>query len=453
MLMSRMELFRGWLVGAVLMTLLCAGFTSQTIAQTPTRSVRVLVDGDSVQFDQPPVITNEMVLVPLRGVFERLGATAVWASGSQMVRAQRGATSVALRIGSTQASVNRQPQVLDGPAVLVGDRTMVPLRFVSQALGADVRWDAATSTVRIASPAAGRMPSSPAFTPRPPQPIDAASPGRNLDWRPAVPVHVTFAEHLASGRAPEVDLRPIIMRRGLAVRDQGNRGTCTVFATTFLIEYQRAAMTSAHGSAAALSEEYLNWAGNKATGEDSDGGRFTKMITGYEAWGIAPNASMPYQSTYDPKRPATPSASTIVTAKAMFPVRYPFTTLKVWDNTKGMTPAELQRVLATLRSGRPVATGIWWLTNFATVTVDGVPLLKDYPRSANSGSNPPMFDGHSIDLVGFHQARSFPGGGYFIFRNSFGPTFGNAGYGFVSFRYLRTYANDAIVISAAPWHQ
>ena len=49
-----------------------------------------------------------------------------------------------------------------------------------------------------------------------------------------------------------------------------------------------------------------------------------------------------------------------------------------------MTGAELQNVLATLRSGRPVATGIWWLTNFATVTVDGVPLLKDYPRSANN---------------------------------------------------------------------
>jgi C1A family cysteine protease len=117
-----------------------------------------------------------------------------------------------------------------------------------------------------------------------------------------------------------------------------------------------------------------------------------------------------------------------------------------------MTAAELQNTLAILRSGRPVATGIWWLNNFATVTVNGVPLLKDYPRSANSGPNPPMFDGHSIDLAGFRESRAFPGGGYFIFRNSFGTSFGNKGYGFVSFQYMRAYANDAIAISAPPWH-
>ena len=59
--------------------------------------------------------------------------------------------------------------------------------------------------------------------------------------------------------------------------------------------------------------------------------------------------------------------------------------------------------------------------------------------------------GRRIDLVGFHQSSAFPGGGYFIFRNSFGPSFGDAGYGFVSFQYLRTYSNDAIAISPPPW--
>jgi C1A family cysteine protease len=281
--------------------------------------------------------------------------------------------------------------------------------------------------------------------------VAAASQSARLVWRPASSIHIQFIEHFAAGHEPEVDLRPKIRSRGLQIHDQGNRGTCSVFATTFLIEYQRAGMTGAHGSADTLSEEYLNWAGNKATREDSDGGFFTKMISGYRAWGIATSARMPYRATYNPKQPATPSAATITAAKAMFPVRYPFTILKVWDDTKGMTAAELQRVLATLRSGRPVATGIWWLTNFSTVTVEGVPLLKDYPRSANAGANPPMFDGHSIDLVGFREAPTFPGGGYFIFRNSMGTGFGSAGYGFVSFQYLRAYANDAIAISPPPW--
>lgn len=278
-----------------------------------------------------------------------------------------------------------------------------------------------------------------------------AAPGAIL-WRPAIPIHLIFSPHFVSGATPEVDLRPRIRQDGLAVRDQGNRGTCTVFATTFLLEYQKAGMAGATGGRN-LSEEYLNWAGNKATGEDADGGFFTKFISGYNAYGIATAAEMPYRANYHPKHPVTPSASTIASAQAMFPVKYPFTIVKVWDDTTGMSSAELQNILTILRSGRPVATGIWWLSTFSTVTVDGVPLLKDYPRSANTGSNPPMFDGHSIDLVGFREARAFPGGGYFVFRNSFGPSFGDAGYGFVSFQYLRRYANDAIAIASQPWRQ
>jgi hypothetical protein len=275
-------------------------------------------------------------------------------------------------------------------------------------------------------------------------------------WRPAVPIHVRFVEHFVSGLAPEVDLRPTIRQRRLHVRDQGNRGTCTVFATTFLIEYQKAATPLARGGRN-LSEEYLNWAGNRATGEDADGGFFTKFMSGYRTWGIATLREMPYRAAYDPNHPAAPNKATIAAAQAMFPVKYPFTVVKTWDNTTGMTGAELQRTLTILRSGRPVATGIWWLNdtlwhnNVPTVTVAGVPLLKDYPRSANTGSNPPMFDGHSIDLVGFRESRAFPGGGYFIFRNSMGTGFGSDGYGFVSFAYIRSYANDAIAIAPQPW--
>lgn len=273
----------------------------------------------------------------------------------------------------------------------------------------------------------------------------AASP-----YRPAQPVHVTFTGQPSSGLEPQVDLRPTIRQYVIPIRDQGSRGTCTVFATTFLVEYQKAGMMGVPGGHI-LSEEYLNWAGNQATGDNTDGGKFTKFMAGFTAYGISSAQAMPYLPAYNQASPDTPSAATIAAAQAMFPQTYPFTTLKVWDDTKGMTAAELQSVLATLRSGRPVATGIWWLATFATVTVHGVPLLKDYPRSANTGSNPPMYDGHTIDLVGFRQSSKFPGGGYFVFRNSFGKSFGDHGYGFVSFQYLRAYANDAIAISPQPW--
>jgi Papain family cysteine protease len=270
-------------------------------------------------------------------------------------------------------------------------------------------------------------------------------------WRAAVPIPAHFIGQPESGYEAEVDLRPQIRARGLHIRNQGNRGTCTVFATTFLIEYQKAGMPG-QPPGLALSEEYLNWAANKVNGKPYfDGGFFTKMIPGFNAWAISTAKEMPYHHTYNPSAPYRPNKATIASANEMFPVRYPFVILKVWNDQKGMTAAELQTVLTTLRAGRPVATGIWWLNNFSTVKVHGIPLIKDYPRSANVGSNPPMFDGHSIDLVGFRQASDFPGGGYFIFRNSFGKEWGDHGYGFVSFQFMRTYANDAIAIAPQPW--
>jgi C1A family cysteine protease len=245
-----------------------------------------------------------------------------------------------------------------------------------------------------------------------------------------------------TGPKAEVDLRPEIERLGLGIRDQGNRGTCSVFATTFLIEYHTARQTKTNGLQ--LSEEYLNWAKNRANNENKDGGFFTEIIAGYKGYGIVPSTEMPYQAAFHPKHPDKPKPKVIHDGQVV--TRYPFTFIKDWDNTKGMTAAELEATKNALRSGHPVATGIWWLENFETVTVGKVPLLKQYPRKDNAGSNPPMFDGHSIDLVGFHEGSQFPGGGYFIFRNSFGTGFGDDGYGYVSFQYIRDYANDAISI-------
>src|SRR5579859_6747905 len=161
-----MRQLRRTLAGAafVLAVVLAAG-AAPGGAQTPAPYVHVYVDGQLVAFDVPPQIENGRVLVPLRGVFERLGASVGWDDQTQTVLAQRGATSVSLVIGNTQAMVNGQPAMMDVPAMLVGGRTMVPLRFVSQALGASVNWDAATSTVAIASGGAAAVPPSQSYGP------------------------------------------------------------------------------------------------------------------------------------------------------------------------------------------------------------------------------------------------------------------------------------------------
>ena len=129
------------------------------LAATPARaqaltpsSVSVTVDNRPVVFaDQPPVNSNGRLLVPLRAIFEALGATVSYSNGT--IKANRGSTNLELSIGSDQAIINGQRSTLDVPAQAVFGRTLVPLRFVGEAFGANVVYNAATQSVAIASPA------------------------------------------------------------------------------------------------------------------------------------------------------------------------------------------------------------------------------------------------------------------------------------------------------------
>jgi len=109
--------------------------------------VTVIVNGNTMSFDQPPVEQGGRVFVPLRGVFEQLGASVVYQNGT--INATGNGRTISLHIGSNQATVNGQPQTLDSPPFVEGSRTLVPLRFVAQALGASVDWNNNTSTVTI----------------------------------------------------------------------------------------------------------------------------------------------------------------------------------------------------------------------------------------------------------------------------------------------------------------
>ena len=122
-------------------------------ALTPS-AVSVTVDNRPVSFaDQPPVNSGGRLLVPLRAIFEALGATVNYAGGT--IRAVRGNTNLQLSIGSDQAIINGQRSTLDVPAQAVFGRTLVPLRFVGEAFGAKVDYNAATQTVAITSPTSG----------------------------------------------------------------------------------------------------------------------------------------------------------------------------------------------------------------------------------------------------------------------------------------------------------
>lgn len=132
--------------------------------------ISVTINGDAVQFQGTgPQMVNGRVLVPLRGVFEKLGASVRWLPERQEVIATRGNNTVDLIIGNTNASVNGQGVKLDVPAEIVGGSTLVPIRFVSEAIGAEVKWNDAEKIVIIT---AGDDQSS-AAAPAPPEPEPA----------------------------------------------------------------------------------------------------------------------------------------------------------------------------------------------------------------------------------------------------------------------------------------
>lgn len=118
-------------------------------------NISVFVNGGQLTFDAAPFIENDRTLVPMRAVFEALGATVVWDEETQTVFAaqisENGNNVVSIQIGSNKAFVNSEEQTVDVPAKIVDDRTFVPLRFVSEALNSKVEWDGETQTVTITS--------------------------------------------------------------------------------------------------------------------------------------------------------------------------------------------------------------------------------------------------------------------------------------------------------------
>ncbi|HVS47259.1 MAG TPA: copper amine oxidase N-terminal domain-containing protein [Verrucomicrobiae bacterium] len=134
------RLFPALLAGALVAPMFGAGAIADS-------TVGVVVNGQTVTFDQPPIERAGRVFVPLRGVFERLGASVVYQNG--LIDATGNGREIALHIGSTQATVNGQSQYLDVAPFLIGSRTLVPLRFVAQALGAAVAWNQSANTVII----------------------------------------------------------------------------------------------------------------------------------------------------------------------------------------------------------------------------------------------------------------------------------------------------------------
>jgi len=118
-------------------------------AGTQGTEIPVFIRGKKMQFDVPPRIVNGRTLVPLRKAAETLGSTVAWDAANRQVVLSRGTQVIVLGVGKSTATVDGQEVELDEPAVIVNGRVLVPLRFVSEALGAQLDYYPASSMVVV----------------------------------------------------------------------------------------------------------------------------------------------------------------------------------------------------------------------------------------------------------------------------------------------------------------
>ncbi len=123
-----------------------------TIPVVAAPAVGLFLDGARLSSDVPPVIISGRTLVPLRVIGEALGAEVLYTSNWAPIIMTKGASRVEVTLNKTKAYINGQAVTLDVPARIVSGRTMVPLRFISESLGAEVDWVESPPSVHINSP-------------------------------------------------------------------------------------------------------------------------------------------------------------------------------------------------------------------------------------------------------------------------------------------------------------
>ncbi|QUL54800.1 C40 family peptidase [Paenibacillus tritici] len=117
------------------------------------KPISIYLDGQQLQPEARPLNISGTVLVPMRGLFEAQGAELSWNNISKTVNAVKGGTTLTYTLGSSTALLNGKTVELAVPGQLSQGYSMVPLRFISEALGSLVTWEPASGSVLISSAA------------------------------------------------------------------------------------------------------------------------------------------------------------------------------------------------------------------------------------------------------------------------------------------------------------
>lgn len=250
---------------------------------------------------------------------------------------------------------------------------------------------------------------------------------------------VRFGQPVAP--AAENNLRPRFAEFGLGVRDQGARPSCAIYSIVTALEFQTALAT---GKPQNFSEDYLIWATRKTTqrippdapfatqptepGEQiaDEGFLLSEVVVALRAYGIALQDQMP-NTRGRFNAIATPSEEVVVAAR-----RQQAVAIHPIPGREART--RLANVIHALDAGLPVPIGLAW-PHWRTI------------RSGFLGAQKPLPGAyHAVTLVGYRSPKGTLEETQFIFKNSWGGTWGQGGYGTVTYAYLQQHLTDAILL-------
>ena len=127
-------------------------FSSMAVTTSADNNeISVYLDGVKIEFDVKPQIINGRTMVPIRAIFEKMGAVVEWDGNTSSAICTKDDTVVKMTVNSMDMYINNQSQKMDIAPVVIDGRTLAPARYVAEAFGADVKWDQVNNSVIITS--------------------------------------------------------------------------------------------------------------------------------------------------------------------------------------------------------------------------------------------------------------------------------------------------------------
>lgn len=126
-------------------------FTLFTTVVTANENISLKINGTDAEFDVMPQIIDGRTMVPVRAIFEAVGAEVTWDNGTKTVTGVKDNTTVKMTVNSNSETINGKTVEMDASPQIIDGRTLAPARYVAEAFGCSVEWDGVNKVVSIAT--------------------------------------------------------------------------------------------------------------------------------------------------------------------------------------------------------------------------------------------------------------------------------------------------------------